>query len=238
MEQTERGRGRLLDRRQALKLAAAGAVVGTFAGYYQLVKAGDRETREARSQKRADGRPRLPPGQFLLKTMREMGGLVGDTEPANFTLTVHGEVNKPLRIDFAALLKLPQVDQVCDVHCVTAWSVFDVEWRGVPVAHLAELAGMKETARHVIFEAAFGYTANVLIEEALAPTSLVAHRLFGDPVPVPHGAPVRALVPDLYFWKSAKWLTGIRFAAQDEPGFWETRGYNNHADPWREERYA
>ena len=76
------------------------------------------------------------------------------------------------------------------------------------------------------------------IEEALAPTSLVAHRLEGNPLPMPHGPPVRALVPQLYFWKSAKWLTGIRFSAADEPGYWETRGYHNHADPWKEERYG
>jgi DMSO/TMAO reductase YedYZ molybdopterin-dependent catalytic subunit len=78
----------------------------------------------------------------------------------------------------------------------------------------------------------------VLLREALAPNALVAHRLDGTPLARANGAPARALVPDLYFWKSAKWLTGIRFVAQDQPGYWETRGYHNHGDPWKEERYG
>ena len=90
----------------------------------------------------------------------------------------------------------------------------------------------------VIFEAAHGYTSNVPLREALAPTVLVARELEGAALPRTHGGPLRAIVPDLYFWKSAKWLTGIRFVARDEPGYWETRGYHNHADPWREERYG
>ena len=90
----------------------------------------------------------------------------------------------------------------------------------------------------MIFEAAHGYTANVPLAEATARNVLVTHQLNGRPFQRRHGAPVRGLVPDLYFWKSAKWLTGIRFVTRDEPGFWETRGYHNHADPWREERYG
>jgi DMSO/TMAO reductase YedYZ molybdopterin-dependent catalytic subunit len=97
---------------------------------------------------------------------------------------------------------------------------------------------VRSGVHHVIFEAAYGYTSNVLLHEALAPQVLVAHKLEGSPLPRDHGAPVRALVPDLYFWKSAKWLKGIRFVRDDEPGYWETRGYHNHADPWKEERYG
>jgi DMSO/TMAO reductase YedYZ molybdopterin-dependent catalytic subunit len=113
-----------------------------------------------------------------------------------------------------------------------------VKWTGVTIAHLAKLAKVKDTARHVIFEAAHDYTANVRLSEALAPTSLVVYKLHGGALPRPHGPPVRSLMPDLYFWKSAKWLTGIRFVARDKPGYWETRGYHNHADPWQEERYG
>jgi DMSO/TMAO reductase YedYZ molybdopterin-dependent catalytic subunit len=90
----------------------------------------------------------------------------------------------------------------------------------------------------VIFEAAHGYTANVPLREALGPQIMVVRELAGAPLPRAHGGPLRALVPHLYFWKSAKWLTGIRFVARDEPGYWETRGYHNHGDPWREERYG
>jgi DMSO/TMAO reductase YedYZ molybdopterin-dependent catalytic subunit len=116
--------------------------------------------------------------------------------------------------------------------------MLDSKWTGVRVADLAARAKVKPSARHVIFEAFGGYTSNVLLREALAPNALVAHRHMGAPLARPHGAPVRALVPDLYFWKSAKWLTGIRFVAVDAPGYWELRGYNNHADPWKEERYS
>jgi DMSO/TMAO reductase YedYZ molybdopterin-dependent catalytic subunit len=106
------------------------------------------------------------------------------------------------------------------------------------VAELAARAKPRPSARHVIFEAAHGYTSNVLLREALAPSVLLTHRYEGRPLARQHGGPVRGLVPDLYFWKSAKWLTGIRFVARDEPGYWETRGYHNHADPRRQERYG
>jgi DMSO/TMAO reductase YedYZ molybdopterin-dependent catalytic subunit len=121
---------------------------------------------------------------------------------------------------------------------VTKWTVLDAKWTGVRLADLAERVKPKPSARHVIFEANAGYTSNVPIREALAPNVLVAHKYEGAPLARAHGAPVRALVPDLYFWKSAKWLTGIRFVSSDRPGYWETRGYHNHADPWKEERYG
>ncbi len=167
-----------------------------------------------------------------------MGGEPGDPSPSGFRLRVHGEVDSPFEVDFAGLLAMPQVQASCDVHCVTGWTVLDSHWTGVQVAHLAKLAKVKDAARHVIFEAAHGYTANVRIADAMAPSVLVAHKLEGRSLPRPHGSPVRGLVPDLYFWKSAKFLTGIRFSRTDQPGYWETRGYSNHADPWKEERYS
>src|SRR5690606_21764850 len=150
----------------------------------------------------------------------------------------HGAVDEPYELDFAGLLAMGAVTRRSDVHCVTGWSVLSAKWTGVTVQALAERAGLQGTARHVIFEAAAGYTANVRLREALADDVMVAWELDGQPLRRPHGAPVRAVVPDLYFWKSAKYLTGIRFVARDEPGYWETRGYNNHADPWKEERHA
>jgi DMSO/TMAO reductase YedYZ molybdopterin-dependent catalytic subunit len=188
--------------------------------------------------KRADGRSRLPPSQYLLKHLRPMGGQEGDPSPGHWKLRVYGEVEQPFEVGFTELLAMPQTEQTCDVHCVTKWTMLDAHFTGVKIADLAARAKLKPTARHVIFEAYGGYTSNVLLREALAPTSLVAHRHEGQPLARPNGAPVRALVPDLYFWKSAKWLTGIRFATVDEPGYWEVRGYNNHADPWKEERYS
>jgi DMSO/TMAO reductase YedYZ molybdopterin-dependent catalytic subunit len=225
-----------MSRRTFLRGAAAGTIVVAAGGTYVL--ASDEATRRARAEKRPDGRPRLPPNQYLLARLRPMGGTEGDPSPGAFRLKVHGEVESPFEITFAELLAMPQTEQSCDVHCVTQWTMLDSKWTGVKVADLAARAKPKPTARHVIFEAAFGYTSNVLLHEALAPNVLVAHKHDGEPLARPHGAPVRALVPDLYFWKSAKWLTGIRFVARDVPGYWETRGYNNHADPWKEERYS
>jgi DMSO/TMAO reductase YedYZ molybdopterin-dependent catalytic subunit len=223
-----------IGRRRFLRTAAVGtAIVALGAGTYVLAAEDDPRTK----QKRPDGRPRLPPGQRLIDALKPMGGDPGDPNPASFRLQIHGEVMNPLTLDFAALTALPAVDQVCDVSCVTGWTVFDSQWTGVRVAEIAKLAKVKDSARYVIFEAANGYTANVRYPEATAPNVLVAYKFHGAPLPRPHGPPVRALVPDLYFWKSAKWLTGI-YCAADRPGYWETRGYHNHADPWKEERYG
>jgi DMSO/TMAO reductase YedYZ molybdopterin-dependent catalytic subunit len=224
-------------RRRFLQQLATGTTVVALGGLlYQI--ADDKLEREARAQKRPDGRPRLPPGQRLIRSLRPMGGIPYEGTTGEWRLKIHGEVEKELTFDFQQLLKLPQTEQLADVHCVTAWTVLDARWLGVRVAELAKLAGLKRSARHVIFESYAGYTSNVPLDEALAPNVLVAHQLDGNPLPRPNGPPVRALVPDLYFWKSAKWLKGIRFSATDEPGYWEVRGYHNHADPWREERYA
>jgi DMSO/TMAO reductase YedYZ molybdopterin-dependent catalytic subunit len=224
-------------RRRFLKQLATGATVVALGGLlYEVTD--DKLEREARAQKRSDGRPRLPPGQRLIRALRPMGGIPYEGTHADWRLRVHGEVENEITLDFQQLLKLPQTEQLADVHCVTAWTVLDAKWLGVRVADLAKMAGVKRSARHVIFEAFAGYTSNVPLDEALAPNVLVAHQLDGVPLARPNGPPVRALVPDLYFWKSAKWLKGIRFSTVDEPGYWEVRGYHNHADPWREERYS
>lgn len=226
-----------MSRRAFVRSAMVGTGVIALGGATYVLASEDDE-RKARATLRADGRSRLPPNQYLLQRIRPMGGIEGDPSPGAFHLKVHGEVEAPFSIDYAELLKMTQVDQVCDVHCVTKWSVLDAKWTGVKLTDLAARAKVKPSARHVIFEAAAGYTSNVPIKEALAPNVLIAHKYEGAPLGRAHGTPVRALVPDLYFWKSAKWLTGIRFVTQDKPGYWETRGYHNHADPWQEERYG
>jgi DMSO/TMAO reductase YedYZ molybdopterin-dependent catalytic subunit len=225
------------DRRSFLKSAVAGTALVALGGALYRVAADDM-TRAARAETRSDGRPRLPPGQRVLQNLRPMGGSEGDGQARTFKLRVHGAVKTPFELDYAALLALPQVDRQVDVHCVTGWSVLGAAWRGVQLKTLAEKAGVLGNVRHVIFEAAHGYTTNVLLKEALHDSAMVTYRLNGRPLALANGAPVRGLVPDLYFWKSAKWLTGIRFVTRDEPGYWEVRGYHNHADPWKEERYG
>ena len=224
----------MIDRRRFLAGLSAGSAVVAL-GSMGLV-ACDRATERARKEKRDDGRSRLPPGQYLIERLRPMGGAEGDPSPRNFKLKVHGEVDAPFEIDFAGLLSMPQIEQTCDVHCVTKWSVLGAHWTGVRLAEIAKRAKVRSSATHVIFEAAEGYTANVPIDEALRPNVLLAHRYENEALEMPNGPPVRALVPDLYFWKSAKWLTSVHFSDVDRPGFWETRGYHNHADPWKEER--
>lgn len=226
-----------LTRRSFIARAASGTVVTAMGGglFYTI---SDRLTREAKAMTLDDGRPRLPPGQRALEALRPMGGTPGEPGVGDFRLKIHGEVDKPLVLDWAGLLAEPQAELALDVHCVTGWSLLGATWKGVRLKDLAAKAGVKPGARHVIFEGAHGYTANVRLNEALAPDVLIAHRHEGKPLARPHGAPVRAVIPSLYFWKSAKWLTGIKFVARDEPGYWETRGYHNHADPWTEERYG
>ncbi|MEX1365878.1 MAG: molybdopterin-dependent oxidoreductase [Nannocystaceae bacterium] len=227
---------RSIARREFLTRAASGTVITALAGGLYMIS--DSLTREAKAQTREDGRPRLPPGQRVIERLKPMGGSPGDPSRGAFRLKVHGEVDDPFELDFAGLLKAGAVTRTADVHCVTGWSVLGAKWKGVMLKDLAERAGLRDTARHVIFEAAAGYTANVRLREALQGDAMVVWELEDRPLPRPHGAPVRALVPDLYFWKSPKWLTGIRFVKRDQPGYWETRGYNNHADPWKEERYG
>ncbi len=224
-------------RRDFIRTAAAGTLLMGVGGALMRI-AGDDLTRAARAETRTDGRPRLPPGQRVLEYLRPMGGEESDGKVESFRLRVHGLVKKPFEVDYKGLLALPQVTKVADVHCVTGWSMLGGLWKGVQVSALAELAGMKGEARYVIFEAAHGFTSNAPLREATADNALITYRLNGKPFALNHGAPVRGLVPDLYFWKSAKWITGVKFVERDEPGYWEQRGYNNHADPWKEERYA
>ena len=223
-------------RRRFIQNASAGTVITALGGAL-FVLLDDSLTAEARTT-RSDGKPRLPSGQRVIKRLKPMGGREGNPSLANFRLKVHGEVDRPFTVDFRQLLKMPNATLECDVHCVTGWSVLDTKWTGVRVAELAKRAKVKKSARYVIFEAAHGYTANVPLGEALKPNVLVAHRLDGKRLARAHGSPVRAVVPDLYFWKSAKWLTGIRFVQRDVPGYWESRGYHNRGDPWKGERFG
>lgn len=226
-----------IKRREFIRTAVAGTAFLGFGGAVVHLAAHDL-TREARAELRPDGRPRLPPGQRVLEMLRPMGGDEGDGKTETFSLKVHGLCKRPFAIDYVNLLKLTQVERTADVHCVTGWSMLGGKWKGVQVAHLATLAEVKPEARYVIFEAAHGYTCNVPLRYALADNAMLTYRLNGKPLARAHGAPVRGLVPDLYFWKSAKWITGIRFVVDDQPGYWERRGYHNLGDPWKQQRYG
>jgi len=129
------------------------------------------------------------------------------------------------------------LEALAEGRAVTAKSL-DTTWGGVSLSHLAEVAQLKPAARFVVFHSEYGFTSNVPLEVALDPQAMVAWNYDGKPLEPDHGYPLRAIVPGRYFWKSAKWLRGVEFSAEDRPGFWERNGYSNSADPWREERYA
>ena len=222
--------------RRTLLAAAGGAMVsiglpGTF------VKLFDFEQQALAAQTRPDGKPRIPPGQDAIKKILDMGGSPGTATVDNFTLHIKGEVEKPLVLSYKDLLALEQVQLTCDVHCVTGWTLLDSRWSGVRLSTIMHLAKLRKEANFVIFKAAAGYTTNIPITEARKENVILAHSFFGQKLPKEHGGPVRALVPDRYFYKSAKWLEEIKFTAKDEPGYWESNGYSNSADPWKEERY-
>ena len=222
--------------RRAFLAKAGGSVVSIgLPGIF--VKLMDLENLALAAEMGPDGRPRLPPSQQAVKKIIDMGGVEGTTDSMNWRLQIHGEVGRPTTLNFQELLNLSQVDLTCDVHCVTGWTLLDSHWGGVGLTTIMDLVKVKENARFVIFEAASGYTTNIPISEARKENVILAHSFFGKELPRPHGAPVRALVPDRYFYKSAKWLEGVKFTTRDEPGYWERGGYSNSADPWREERF-
>jgi DMSO/TMAO reductase YedYZ molybdopterin-dependent catalytic subunit len=183
---------------------------------------------------------RLPPGQVLTEKfpVLQFGQVPSYPDLSGWDLRVWGAVEQPITLKWAEVRALPVREVTLDIHCVTRWSKLDTGWEGAPIAHLAEAASVQPEAKHVIFHSEYGYTANVPLEIALQPDALVAWNYDGKPLEPEHGYPLRALIPGRYFWKSAKWLRGIEFSVADRPGFWERNGYNNNADPWREERYS
>jgi DMSO/TMAO reductase YedYZ molybdopterin-dependent catalytic subunit len=183
--------------------------------------------------------PRLPPGQVITEKWQVLhaGSVPTGLTRENWTLTIRGDVEAPRSLNFTDLLALPQTDQTCDIHCVTSWSKLGMHWRGVSFAAVANLARPKPTVRFVVMECEQGFTTSLPIEALTDPDVLLAHTVEGAPLPPEHGGPVRMLVPRRYFYKSAKWLRGLKFVVNDEPGFWEIRGYSNIADPWKQTRY-
>lgn len=185
------------------------------------------------------GMPRMPPGQNAFEKnewpVLDIGDVPG-LSPGRWRLTVDGAVEAPLALDLDDLLALPQVDEEADFHCVTGWSVLDLAFRGVRLETLIALARPTGAATHLMTHAADGYSANLPLEEALKPDVLVAHEVEGGPLPPERGGPARLVVPQLWAWKGAKWLTRIELMTRDQRGYWEIRGYSNTAHPWRDDR--
>jgi DMSO/TMAO reductase YedYZ molybdopterin-dependent catalytic subunit len=182
---------------------------------------------------------RLPPGQYYTDKWPVLhAGDVPDVELATWTLAVTGEVEEPLSLTYEQLTALPATDVTTDIHCVTRWSRFDAQFKGVHWNELAKLCRPKPSARFAIAHAEQGFTANVPLAAIEDEHALVVYEADGGPLTPDHGWPVRLFVPSKYFWKSAKWLTGIELSPVDKPGFWERYGYHNEADYRQEQRYG
>ena len=182
---------------------------------------------------------RVPPGQRLVRDWPVLhAGAVPRIDNASWTLTISGLVQRERRLTLQEFLALPMTRVISDIHCVTTWSRLDNEWEGVLSSTIRTVCPPLPAARFVIVRAAGDWTTNIPAQDFFQDDVLLAVKHNDRPIEPEHGAPVRLVVPRLYFWKSAKWVTGIEYAAEDEPGFWESRGYHNRGDPWKEERYS
>ena len=182
---------------------------------------------------------RLPPGQHLTSGFPVLDlGIRPDIALQHWRLEVSGLVEYPATFTWQEFNALPQFEDVSDFHCVTTWSKFDCRWTGVAFFTLAEIVKPKPEVKHVLFTSYDGYSTNVRLADCLDDDVLIATGFDGQSVPREHGGPARVIIPKLYAWKGAKFVKSIEFAAEDQPGFWEVRGYSNTADPWREERFA
>jgi DMSO/TMAO reductase YedYZ molybdopterin-dependent catalytic subunit len=207
----------------------------------KLVAAKERWAREGRLLTGARARPeneRLPPGQHLVRDWPVLDlGVLPEIETKDWLIEVDGLVENRLVWNWTDFMAQPAFSDVSDIHCVTAWSRYDNQWDGVSAKHILALAKPKPEARFVVFHSYDDYTTNLPLADFDDDDVLIAHSWQGKPLAREHGGPVRAIVPKLYFWKSAKWVKRIELLAWDEPGFWEERGYHDHGDPWKEERY-
>lgn len=223
--------------RRAFLAVAAGTVVGIgLPGLFATVS--EARQKDLAEELRKDGRPRIPPNQIAVEQIEDMGGQPGSTTAGDFRLRVHGEVANPYTVDFREFMEFQQAEVICDIHCVTGWTLLDSSWGGVLLSTLLDRARPAVDEGFLVFQAAHGYTTSISLAEARKDDVLLAHTLFGQPLPGPHGAPVRGVVPDRYLYKSAKWVEGLKVVSRDELGYWEKRGYSNSADPWKEERYS
>lgn len=182
---------------------------------------------------------RIPAGQTEVKNFPTLDlGISPSLTTQNWQLRVYGLVENELNIDWATFQAMPQVTDVSDFHCVTRWSQLDMDWQGVMAHEILALAQPKDSAKFVTLHGYDGYSTNLPLEALLDDDVIVAHGVFGQPLSLEHGGPVRIIVPKRYAWKGAKWLKAIELHEFDRPGFWEVRGYHNDADPWLEQRFS
>jgi DMSO/TMAO reductase YedYZ molybdopterin-dependent catalytic subunit len=182
---------------------------------------------------------RVPPGQtFTEKWPALHYGSVPKIDIAKWTFTIFGLVEKERKLSYREFTALPMVKVFSDIHCVTGWSKLDNLWEGVASEQIKGLVRILPEAKFVMVHSAGGFSTNLSLDDFFQPDVLFALKHNDAPLTPEHGYPLRLVVPRLYFWKSAKWVTSVEFMAGDKPGFWESSGYHIHGDPWKEERYS
>ena len=196
-------------------------------------------TRGFMGRRRNRDDPRLPPGQY--DTGKSWPTLTAEATPkldlATWTFTIDGLVERPTTWTWDEIHALPPSTYQGDIHCVTTWSKLGMTFTGVSVDTLLDIAGVQPTAAFALARCHTGYTTNLPLADVTGGKAWIAFEADGEPLPRQHGGPARLLVPHLYFWKSAKWVSGIALLDHDEPGFWERNGYHDRGDPWLEQRY-
>jgi len=232
----------------ALFKGAPGSVLGDFRDpeptpeRKKLVETKERWAREGgKPGKRRDGdeaEAGLPPGQHETRDWPVLDlGHQPLIDTRDWQFTVAGMVERPLKWTWQDFLDQPQTMSTSDIHCVTDWSRYDNKWHGVLFSHILTQVQPRPEAKFCVIHGYDGYTTNVPLERLQAGNVIFAHTWEGAPIAREHGGPARLIIPDLYFWKSAKWTRHIVFLDNDKPGYWEARGYHNDGDPWKEERY-
>jgi DMSO/TMAO reductase YedYZ molybdopterin-dependent catalytic subunit len=187
--------------------------------------------------RRAEADPsRLPPGQYETHDFPVLSaGPTPHRALEEWSFDISGAVGDERSWSWEEFQALPSETITRDIHCVTKWSKFDTSWTGVPVERLFD--GVAPTGAFVVAWCDGGYTTNVPLADLMDGKAWVAYEFGGEPLAPEHGGPARLLVPHLYFWKSAKWVRGLKVVEEDQPGFWERYGYHNYGDPWKEQRY-
>ncbi|GAA4188044.1 sulfite oxidase-like oxidoreductase [Gryllotalpicola kribbensis] len=180
--------------------------------------------------------PSLPPGQYLTESFPVLSaGPTPRVSTDQWTFTLDLGRGEKKVWDWAEFMALPQQEVTTDIHCVTSWSKLGTTWRGVAIDTLFE--GVEHEFQYTMAHSYGGYTTNVPLADLLGGKAWVAWEFDGEPLAPEHGGPARLLVPHLYFWKSAKWVSGLELIPNDQPGFWESNGYHLRGDPWLEQRY-
>lgn len=182
---------------------------------------------------------KLPPGQTLAENFPVLhAGNVPVFHPETWNFSIDGEVANPLRIGWQDFSRLPGVKQISDFHCVTGWTRLGDEWQGVQVKALLSMTGPKPEAKFALVFAEENYSTSLPVKDLMDDDVLLALYFNGRPLEPIHGGPVRLLVPKKYAYKCAKWVRAITLYQEPHLGFWESRGYSDSADPWKEERYS